>query len=85
MTFVAFLNCFLLWINKVGDQDVIVNFRMTFNASDILKMGSLVREPFMLLQDIYLLMIGKKPEMIVVGMAVQTDIVVVKNCFLNVF
>lgn len=58
MTFIASFNCFFLWFYQMRNKYCVVDLRMAFYASHIFKVQLLIREPFMLLKDIYFLPVG---------------------------
>ncbi len=84
MTFIASSYGFVLGLYKMRDQNFVVDFCMAFDAPDILKMDSLIRKPFMCLDNIYFLPVGQKLEFVKIGMAAKAYIIVVQDCFLDI-
>jgi hypothetical protein len=85
MAFIATPYCLLLRQDQVGNKNTVIYPCMALNTSDTTEMGSLVGQPFMFLQNIYLLPGGQKLKPGEVRMAIQTDRIVIKDGFFQIF
>ena len=79
MTFIASFYSFRFWSDLVGYRNLVIDFGMTLYAPYICYMGCLIRKPVMLLDQVYLLTVGKKLKPVKVGVAAKTDSVIIGN------
>ncbi len=84
MTFITTPYSFFFRQDQMRYRNILLNFCMTFYASDISKMQSLVRKPVMLLNKIYLSFVRQKLKTTEVRVTVKTDSIVISNCLLKI-
>jgi len=85
VAFIAWLDCTLLLLYQMCHKNGIIDLSMTFDAPYVFKMSFLVRQPVMGLQNIYFFPVRKQLKPIIVRVAIQTDIIIIKDCLLEVF
>ena len=77
MAFIASFDCLRFGPDLMGNRNIIIDFCMTLYASDICYMRSLIREPVMLLDQVYLFTVSKKLKTVKVRVATETNSIII--------
>ena len=84
MAFIAAFDSLCFWSDLMSHRNTVIDFSMTLNAPYICYMHCLVREPVMLLDQVYLSAVCKKLKIVKVGVTIETNSIIISYGLLKI-